>query len=259
MALCRASADGEHSVREFSDPIARVLVPRSWLRVLAFVHHLPGTSAVLAPLRTVAIDEALRRSVEAQLVVLGAGLDSRAWRMPELAATVVFEVDHPATQAYKVSQVNVLRRCAQDVHFVPVDFERDPLDDCLAGSGHDAQTPTFWIWEGVIDYLDREAFLATLAVVAARSARGSKLAATYSDKTESEDRLAARLVGLIGEPFRTRPRPEEIARDLEREGLRVVSDTNGLEWAERWGTKPSGRRARYLKARRLVIAERADV
>jgi methyltransferase (TIGR00027 family) len=259
MALCRAAAEREHSVREFSDPIARALVPDSWFGWLGFLRRLPGNAAVLAPLRTVAIDEALRRSVERQVVVLGAGLDSRAWRMDELAGSVVYEVDHPATQAYKARRVGSLRRCAREVHFVAVDFEHDSLDQCLAGAGHDSRTPTFWIWEGVIPYLDREAFLSTLAAVAARSALGSKLAATYGEKTASESRLARSLMALCGEPFRSALKPEEIAEDLGREGMRVVFDTNGLEWAQRWGTTPGGRTARYLKGHHLVVAERIDL
>ena len=58
-----------------------------------------------------------------------------------------------------------------------------PQAQCLARAGHDSRTPTFWIWEGVIPYLDRGAFLLTLAAAAARSAPGSKVAATYGEKT----------------------------------------------------------------------------
>jgi methyltransferase (TIGR00027 family) len=258
MALCRAAADRNRSVREFSDPIARALLPDGWLRLLGLLPRLPGSAAVLAPLRTVAIDEALRRSVAPQLVVLGAGLDSRAWRMRELAATVVFEVDHPATQAYKVRRVDSLRRCARAVHFVDVDFDHDRLERCLADAGHDSRAPTFWIWEGVIPYLSRDAFLSTLAAVAARSALGSRLAATYGDYGRGDDRITRGVVALLGEPFRAGLRPEEMAGDLARVGMRVVSDTDGLEWAERWSAAPGGRRARYLRERRLVIAERVD-
>jgi len=118
--------------------------------------------------------------------------------------------------------------------------------------------PTFRIWEGIIPYLNRAAFLSTLAAVAARSAPGSKLAATYGDTTVSASRLARWLMALFGEPFRSVSTPEEIARDMGREGMRVVSDTNGLEWAKRWSTTPGGRKAQFLRERHLVVAERID-
>lgn len=240
-------------MREFSDPIARALLPDGWLWDRGYLHRPRGRGAILAPLRTVAIDGALRQSVEPQLVVLGAGLDSRAWRMTELAASVVYEVDHPVTQAYKAQRTAALKPCAREVRFVPVDFEHDRLEQRLAAAGHEAFTPTFWIWEGVIPYLRREAFLSTLAAIAARSARASKLAATYGD------RQMGWLPALLGEPFRSVSTPEQMAQDLSREGWHVLSDTNGLDWAKRWSQPPGGRTARYLEERHLVVAERRDL
>ena len=88
-----------------------------------------------------------------QVVILGAGLDGRAWRMPELRDVTVFEVDHPDSQREKAARAAALLRVAREVRFVPVDFTRDRLDEPLAAAGHDPARPTTWIWEGVVMYL----------------------------------------------------------------------------------------------------------
>src|ERR1019366_6073661 len=147
------------------DPLAMALVggPLSFVMRVGRVGKAPAAVVNLATLglvdhiemRTLAIDAALREATEAgvrQLVVLGAGLDARAWRMPELAGTHVFEVDHPSTQAYKRARVGERSPAAKDVTFVAVDFAKDSLLDAMQGAGHDATAPTFWLWEGVTPY-----------------------------------------------------------------------------------------------------------
>ena len=117
--------------------------------------------------RTVAIDDAVRAATAPQVVILGAGLDGRAWRMPELRDVTVFEVDHPDSQRVKRARVSALEPVARDIRFVPVDFTRDRLDDALAAAGHDATRATTWIWEGVVMYLELSDIDATLSVIAA--------------------------------------------------------------------------------------------
>ena len=78
--------------------------------------------------RTVAIDEAVRDAASPQVVILGAGLDGRAWRMSELADVTVFEVDHPDSQREKRARAAPLKQAARDVRFVPVDFTRDRFE-----------------------------------------------------------------------------------------------------------------------------------
>ena len=87
--------------------------------------------ADMIALRTAAIDAAVRDAIAdgaTQLVILGAGYDGRAWRMPELAGVKVFEVDHPATQGDKRAHVAELPPAIGSVSFVPIDFERESLD-----------------------------------------------------------------------------------------------------------------------------------
>src|SRR5512146_1879492 len=168
IALARALADRRHRARGFSDPFAERLLSPEMARALAF-RSLPLLSPVrllgrfanssladMVAVRTMVIDEALRSSLAPQLVLLGAGLDARAWRMDELASTVAFEVDHPAMQPHKQRKVEGLRPAAREVRFVPVDFESQSLGERLAAAGHDASVRTFWIWEGVIPYLRLE-------------------------------------------------------------------------------------------------------
>jgi methyltransferase (TIGR00027 family) len=120
----RAVAAGRLAVGRFADPVAiRMLrpderaevelargpVPRGWSERVTY-EFLTATAEVLAS-RTVAIDDAVRRRGHAQLVILGAGLDGRAWRMPELAGASVFEVDQPASQQDKKERITGLQAC----------------------------------------------------------------------------------------------------------------------------------------------------
>lgn len=122
--------------------------------------------------RTRFIDEALERAVAEgtrQIVILGAGLDTHAYRCGELlAGTRVFEVDRPATQALKKRRVEeVLGGAPGNTMYVAVDFETENLADALARYGYDASRPTFFILEGVTMYLPEEAVRATFRFVAA--------------------------------------------------------------------------------------------
>ena len=189
VALGRAMADaGLSHVPDFHDPTARVFLNEKGKQSLAKIERAASepkrsiglgaarVAADLIALRTKAIDSAVRDAVAGgvtQLVILGAGYDGRAWRMPELAGVRVFEVDHPATQRDKRAHVAELPPAAGIVTFVPIDFERESLDAVLEGAGHDRSLPTCWIWEGVVMYLTREAMRATLRGIAGTSAPDS--------------------------------------------------------------------------------------
>jgi methyltransferase (TIGR00027 family) len=173
--------------------------------------------------RTLTIDEAVRSAHAPQVVILGAGLDGRAWRMPELADVVVFEVDHPDSQRDKRARIASLPQTAEHVHFVAVDFERDDLESALAKAGHDSTRPTTWIWEGVVMYLTRADVEASLAVIERRSAPHSRLIVAYHSPA-----LITKLVGLVvnrlGEPLRSAFTPEAMAKLLEKYGFSVLRD-----------------------------------
>jgi methyltransferase (TIGR00027 family) len=258
------------------DPLARELVPfplalpaelcarAPW--AAGAVHHALGVAtrglSHYVPLRTRAIDDALRGAVSLgaeQLVVLGAGLDSRALRLDELASVRAFEVDYPSTQRYKTARLAALasppRPKARSLVRVPVDFETDRLDQSLLAAGFDPSARTFWIWEGVVVYLTREAISTTLATVSALSAPGSRIALTYSPRRMLrgiEAPFARRALDLVGEPFRTPLSPEEMNGILRAAELSRISDESSVEWAQRYWPGMGGARA----VERLAIAEK---
>lgn len=213
-------------------------------------------------LRTLAIDAALRDAVDSacrQLVILGAGLDARAWRMVELEGLAVYEVDHPDTQGYKRDHAPEGRPSAVSLTYVPVDFERQRVGEELAAAGHDASAPTFWIWEGVTMYLNRFAMVASLGEVASRSAPGSRVAVTYV--LPSKQPLGARVerfvdaaFSLLGEPLIGALPTEEMDCLLEGAGFRRLSDTCSLDWARTYGTPAAV--PVLVRSERLAVAER---
>jgi methyltransferase (TIGR00027 family) len=194
-------------------------------------------------MRTRAIDEAVRDATRAglrQVVVLGAGLDARAWRMTELSEARVFEVDHPSTQAYKRARVGARAARAKEVLFVAVDFAKDSLGDALERAGHDTGAPTLWLWEGVTPYLPMEAIRATLDAVAARSARESRIAVTYGTPEASPlgptaVRVARVAFRVIGEAIVGLLSPAAMRDELAAAGFRVLEDLSARQWGERFG------------------------
>ncbi len=211
-------------------------------------------------LRTAAIDEALARAITAgtsQVVILGAGLDARAYRMEALRDAIVFEVDHPSTQQYVRSRIGSLVPTARDVRFVEVDFRRDSLRDRLAASGHLATARTFWIWEGVAPYLPHDAIRETLATVRACSAAESEIALTYITPAHlsfgAGSKLWARAaMGAIGEPLHGVIERARMHEFVEATGMRVESDTDTHDWALRY--RPALSAARIVGRERLLVA-----
>jgi methyltransferase (TIGR00027 family) len=142
----------------------------------------PGVMGFLV-VRCRYMDDCLRESLSSgvtQLVILGAGLDSRAYRFEELRHGVkVFEVDHPATQKGKIEKVKrIFGRVPEYVFYVPIDFQSEDLRKLLS-AGYDPAGKTLFIWEGVTYYLTADAVDQTLAFIAEHSAPGSTLVFDY--------------------------------------------------------------------------------
>lgn len=234
VAAARAIVHDSQSIPGFSDPYARKLLPHSYGTAAArAMQWVSRDGAHILGLRTVAIDEGIRTAPDlSQVVILGAGLDARAWRMPQLESVPVFEVDHPSTQRYKRERTAEFPR--RELHtFVGVDFEHDSLDERLEQAGHRTDQPTVWVWEGVTMYLWPEAIEATLGVVAKRSAPGSRLLVTYQPKSLPKTTIGL-LTRILGEPFRSSHTPEEMADLLRRHGFVVTSDECAIDWQPRW-------------------------
>lgn len=275
-ALRALYSEAPHDLAVIDDPAALHLLPPALRWTVLGAARVPfGTRALHrvlgaatqgltygVPLRTAAIDDAVRRSIAEgarQLVVLGAGLDARAWRMPELSETTVYELDFPSTQVFKRERTRALDPLCRRVELCAIDFERDTIGGVLAAHDFDRSAASMWIWEGVTMYLSLPAIDATLTAVSELSAPGSRLAVTYLPR-EFAPGWVARVSGLgarvIGEDLRAQQDPEEMRARLERHGFRVERDDTALEWAEgRW---PERERARLRVWERLAVALRAE-
>jgi methyltransferase (TIGR00027 family) len=193
--------------------IRQGLRPKDWRERFRYEHLTRESQMMVA--RTVAIDADLRDAAAPQVVILGAGLDGRAWRMRELVTSLVFEVDHPDSQLQKRERVASLTREAREVRFVPVDFRRGDLARALEAAGHDTHLPTAWLWEGVVMYLEPDEIETTLRTVGERSAPGSRLIVAYHQPAWMLLVLAL-IVRRLGEPIRTVLTPHQMRELLAR-------------------------------------------
>ncbi len=240
-ALESACPEGK---RRCYDPLAQHLL-NPWLRLVyrnrfrrwiarIYVGLRHGRAAVHIVARTSYIDFRLSECIDdgiEQLVILGAGFDSRAFRFPELRAGVsVFEVDHPATQRRKLERLKkVFGTLPSHVTFVPVDFERETLEQRLLESGYDRGLQTLFIWEGVVMYLPAESVDETLAFITRNSATGSSIIFDYVYESllegRSEDSRAWRAyLERIGEPPRFGIEEGAIEESLNSRGLLLVEN-----------------------------------
>lgn len=184
-----------------------------------------------------------------QLVVLGAGLDTLAWRAPELTAGLdVFEIDHPATQSWKrerlaAAGIGVPPR----LRFVPVDFERQTLAEALAEGGVRADAMTFFSWLGVQPYLTHEAVVATLDTIAQFSP-GSELAMDLitpgsAGADEAVVEGARDRIAKAGEAFKTLYPAADFEALLRERGFTAIEMHALDEWlrtrfGDRFPTQP---------------------
>jgi len=163
-----------------------------------------------------------------QYVVLGAGLDTFAYRNPHRGLRV-FEIDHPTTQAWKREMLKERDiEVPRTLTYAPVDFERQTLADGLRRAGFQAQAPAFLSWLGVTVYLTREAVMDTLRTVAS-CARGSEIVfdiglppSILDDEQRRALEAAAARVERIGEPWLTFFEPGALAAEMRAMGYRQV-------------------------------------
>lgn len=167
-----------------------------------------------------------------QYVLVGAGLDTFAWRHPELADRLaIFEIDHPATQADK--RVRLARAGLAEpphVHFVPLDFTVTPIDEALAATPFDPTQPAYFTWTGVTYYLPRVAVDGTLAAMHRCTSARSHVAFDYleaaafgPDASPAIARSQA-ILQMIGEPLVTVLDPVTLASDLAALGWTLELD-----------------------------------
>ena len=270
-ALESARPPGE---RLFEDPLARDFLDGRLGR-LADLARIPAIGRVVPRLvdrrspgsrlavvvRTRFIDDALREALTAgldQVVLLGAGFDSRAHRIPGIERTRVFEVDHPDTQAAKRERVRrTLGEEPAHVTYVPVDFARQDLGAELAAAGFRSGARTFFVLEGVVSYLTPEAVDANFRYVAETSGPGSQIAFTYlhsgvidgSHRPMGSGQARAR-VTAAGEPWRFGFDPAELPAYLADRGLELLEDVSPAEAAPRYVPAESRQAAAYYRLAR---------
>jgi len=274
----RAAADGRFAVGRFSDPVAWQLLDQAERTVVEQVraeqppsngsgritYELVRRTALLMVPRTLAIDTAVREHGARQVVILGAGLDARAWRMPDLASVTVYEVDHPASQLDKQRRLGGLEPAVRSVVPVAVDLEHDALAPALEPTGFDTSAATTWVWEGVVPYLTARAVEATVSQLAELAGTGSLLVVNYQARSLAASvmrrgmRLVSRLARqqdpLANEPWRCTWSPDTMRTMLAGNGFDVTADDDLLTLADGLGL-PSGADA-SLRNGRLAVAVR---
>ncbi|MGA9978862.1 MAG: class I SAM-dependent methyltransferase [Candidatus Sulfotelmatobacter sp.] len=183
-------------------------------------------------------EDELARAVESgitQYVILGAGLDTFAYRNPHPGLRV-FEIDHPATQAWKREQLVAAGiPIPQSLTFVPVDFEHQTLANALAHSGLNTNAPAFFSWLGVTPYLTREACTTTLSVIAKMPAGSGVVfdfaiapALLNAGQRQALDALSKR-VAAAGEPFQLFFDPAKLREELKALGFHRTEFLQGAQ------------------------------
>lgn len=208
-----------------------------------------------AVVRTRLIDDLVCEAVLAgaqQLVLLGAGFDSRAYRLEEAKCIRAFEVDHPATQRVKRKRLHAAAGPPFDrVCFVEVDFEKGDLPGELIKGGFDKRSSAVVVWEGVVSYLTEPAVGHNLTVLARLLAPGSRLILTYVHKRALDGSQTFQgahrwksWVRRSGEPFIFGFDPANLADYLRPRGFLLQSDVSTAEAAARYrastGRKETG-------------------
>jgi methyltransferase (TIGR00027 family) len=265
MAVFRASEHAKAAgARAFADPLAASLLP-SELRLAASLFKLPSAAALLNAYidrrwpgartsgiaRTRLIDDWIGQAAGEidQVVLLGAGFDTRAWRLDALASATIFEVDHPNTAAVKQARLRLADVDLRKVTFVKVDFEKDDFDQLLRAAGFDATRPAIVVWEGVSQYLAGETVCGVMRW-AGKLAPGSRFIFTYvhegvlngSVAFVGADKIVAKVDGS-GEPWQFGLLPEQLAAFLRERGLTLLSDLGADEYRE----KVMGAQSRHMQ------------
>jgi methyltransferase (TIGR00027 family) len=235
-----------------ADPFARDLAGfasdeelRKALDAFPLLPYFPRMRT-MSTLRSRYAEDQLSMAVErgiSQYVILGAGLDSFAFRRRDLMrALQVYEVDHPATQSWKRARVAELGIAVPPrLHYVPIDFEHSTLSSGLAADGINRNTKAFFSWLGVTQYLARDAVLNTLREIASASAPGSELVVQFIAPTATLSREERDLVTALadstasmGEPWLSYFAPEDLEAHLRQIGFEEIVHFGSKQATERY-------------------------
>ena len=281
MALFRAvESTGRADRRLFNDPYAPALVSGRLEKLAQFARvPIAGRLATWfldigwprtrssAVVRTRLIDDLVRQAMQGgarQALLLGAGFDSRPYRLEELRGVPLFEVDHPATQKAKRERLEArLGELPGNVRFVPVDFEKDDLQAMLLRMGFDPNVEAVAVWEGVVSYLTAAAVDQNFGMLADIMAPRSQLIFTYVHRGALDGSVAFReaqrwksSVNSTGEPFIFGFDPAALADYLQPRGFALVRDVSTAEASQAY-CAPIRRREPGSELYRVAAARRA--
>ena len=262
--------------RVVDDPYAHLFLSRASRAALAAwsgsltgrtLRRLGQAGTTYVPLRHRFIDDHLSDALDAgaeQVVLLGAGYDTRAYRFAEqLAGRPVYEVDLAAISRSKAATIAKHRDAfpATNMVRVEIDFETQGLEQTLKEAGFTAGAKTFFTWEGVPMYLTRTAVKATLDAVSAISGAGSVIAHDMWYLVDDPSpmgtarRLAPNALSFIGEPVTFSIHPEEMDFFLDRHGFHIKDLVVSAELQQRYAP---GARVLTDDSMYVLAAERAD-
>ncbi len=234
------------------DPFAMQILREDEKDVLQFAnqHPLASIGRLITTARSRIAEDALSRAVERgvrQIVILGAGLDTFAFRNPHVARRIlIYEVDHPATQGGKRQRLAEAQIALPPwLILVPVDFERDDVGEKLVAAGFQENLPAFFTWLGVVPYLTKDAIGRTLGYIS--SIPNSEVVFDYMEPPEAfseglrqlEQARAERLE-KIGERSNSRFDRDAVAALLRSHGFSAIEDIDFQEVASRFGCAVQG-------------------
>lgn len=234
------------------DPFATKILGEEEKDLLQFAsqHPMASIGRLFTSARSRIAEDALSPAVERgvrQIVILGAGLDTFALRNPHAARQIrIFEVDHPATQAWKRQRLDEAQIAVPPwLTFVPVDFEREDLGEKLVGAGFQQNLPAFVSWLGVVPYLSQAALSRTLDYIA--SIPNSEVVFDYTERAQAFSEEVREFVKKrteelkkMDEPSVSRFQPDGIAAILRSHGFCEIEDIDFQEIKCRFGNTVQG-------------------
>jgi methyltransferase (TIGR00027 family) len=249
-ALGAAHLRAAHQVLDgasiFADPLAVRILGSDSEASLDYAHTHPSGPRLrwFIAARSRIAEDALHVAVERgarQLVLLGAGLDTLAYRTDLAGRLRIFEIDHPSTQAWKRDKLTAAAIALPDtLAFVPVDFERQTLADALGGAGFDHDARTFFSWLGVVPYLTEQAVISTLALIAGLPGGGEVVfdyvnpAASVAPAGRIAHQALAERVAALGERIQSYFDTERLRAELSAIGFGHVDDIGPERLAARF-------------------------
>jgi len=261
VALVRAiEAQKPEGERICYDPYARALIDGGMSFILSklvidsgiYERMAPGAVAFIVT-RERYIDDFLKAELSEgldQVVILGAGFDTRAYRIAGIEKTRVFEIDQPATQAVKLERLKkVIDPLPGHVTFIPVDFNTQTLGERLSAGGYDERCKTLFIWQGVTYFLTAEGVDNTLAFIAHHSGPDSAVIFDYfynavlRDKSRRDVKALQQAARLSGEQYLFGIDEGQIGPFLTQRGFRDVRNATLEDLKRLYFTGPNAGRA----------------